>query len=289
MSSLHDTLRRRVDDGTVPGAVGLVARGDDVEVVAVGSVDVEGTAPMARDSIFRIASVSKPVTAAAVLALVEDGRLALDAPVEEWLPELGEADGGPYAVLAGRRRGPGGASGHGRGPAELPGRLGLPRRLLPVGGAGAARVPAGRPRALPPTGPGRVARRAGEDPDGASAGRRVAVQHLLGHPGRPGRPRLGLVLPRLPGGAVLRAAGHDGHRVRGAGVEAVPLHHRLHPGRTGRPGTGRHPGRRLQPAPGLPSGAGGLVSTADDLLAFHRMLGANGTSPDGTRVLSPPR
>ncbi len=77
MSSLHDTLRRRVDDGTVPGAVGLVARGDDVEVVAVGSVDVEGTAPMARDSIFRIASVSKPVTAAAVLALVEDGRLAL--------------------------------------------------------------------------------------------------------------------------------------------------------------------------------------------------------------------
>ncbi|MFJ6894736.1 serine hydrolase domain-containing protein [Streptomyces hokutonensis] len=63
-----------------------MARSDDVELVAVGSADLEGTAPTARDSIFRIASVSKPVTAA-VLALVEDGRLALDAPVEEWLPE----------------------------------------------------------------------------------------------------------------------------------------------------------------------------------------------------------
>ncbi|WP_427922608.1 serine hydrolase domain-containing protein [Streptomyces sp. cg40] len=88
MSSLHDTLRRRVDDGTVPGAVGLVARGDDVEVVAVGSADVEGTVPMARDSIFRIASVTKPITAAALLTLVDEGRIGLADPVAEWLPEL---------------------------------------------------------------------------------------------------------------------------------------------------------------------------------------------------------
>jgi len=86
MSSLHDTLRQRVDDGTVPGAVGLVARGDDVEVVAVGSADVEGTAPMARDSIFRIASITKPITAAALLTLVDEGRIGLDDPVAEWLP-----------------------------------------------------------------------------------------------------------------------------------------------------------------------------------------------------------
>ncbi|MET8243053.1 serine hydrolase domain-containing protein [Streptomyces sp. NPDC005202] len=88
MSELHNTLRRYVDDGTVPGAVGLVARGDDVEVAAVGSVDTDGTAPMARDSIFRIASITKPVTAAALLMLVEDGRIGLDDPVDEWLPEL---------------------------------------------------------------------------------------------------------------------------------------------------------------------------------------------------------
>ncbi|MER6072949.1 serine hydrolase domain-containing protein [Streptomyces sp. NPDC001817] len=88
MNALHDTLHRYVDDGRVPGAVGLVARGDDVEVVTAGSVDTDGTAPMARDTIFRIASITKPVAAAAVLMLVEEGRLALDAPVEEWLPEL---------------------------------------------------------------------------------------------------------------------------------------------------------------------------------------------------------
>ncbi|MFI1073629.1 serine hydrolase domain-containing protein [Streptomyces puniciscabiei] len=88
MNALHDTLHRYVDDGTVPGAVGLVARGDAVEVVTTGSVDTNGTAPMARDTIFRIASITKPITAAAVLMLVEEGRLGLDAPVEEWLPEL---------------------------------------------------------------------------------------------------------------------------------------------------------------------------------------------------------
>ncbi|GGX29884.1 serine hydrolase domain-containing protein [Streptomyces chartreusis] len=88
MSALHDTLHRYVDDGTVPGAVGLVARGEDVEVVTAGSVDFDGTAPMARDSLFRIASITKPITAAAVLILVEEGRLALETPVEEWLPEL---------------------------------------------------------------------------------------------------------------------------------------------------------------------------------------------------------
>jgi len=88
MSELRETLIRQVKDGTVPGAVGLVARGAAVEVVAVGSVDAEGTAPMTRDSIFRIASITKPITAAAVLMLVEDGVLGLDSPVDEWLPEL---------------------------------------------------------------------------------------------------------------------------------------------------------------------------------------------------------
>ncbi|QNP74690.1 beta-lactamase family protein [Streptomyces roseirectus] len=88
MNTPYDTLHRYADDGSVPGAVGLVARGDDVEVVTAGSVDVEGTAPMARDSIFRLASLTKSVTAAAVMTLVDDGVLTLDAPIERWLPEL---------------------------------------------------------------------------------------------------------------------------------------------------------------------------------------------------------
>ena len=88
MSSLRDTLQTSVRNGLVPGAVALVARGDRVEVQAAGSADVDGTCPMARDSIFRIASITKPITAAAAMMLVEDGQITLDDPVGPWLPEL---------------------------------------------------------------------------------------------------------------------------------------------------------------------------------------------------------
>jgi CubicO group peptidase (beta-lactamase class C family) len=88
MTNLRNVLQPHVGNGSAPGAVGLVARGDRVEVQAVGTADVEGTAPMARDSIFRIASLTKPITAAAVMMLVDEGRIALDDPVGRWLPEL---------------------------------------------------------------------------------------------------------------------------------------------------------------------------------------------------------
>jgi CubicO group peptidase (beta-lactamase class C family) len=88
MSNLHDILQTYVGNGSVPGAVGLMARGDRVEVAAAGSADVGGTSPMARESIFRVASITKPITAAAVMMLVEDGRIALEDPVRQWLPEL---------------------------------------------------------------------------------------------------------------------------------------------------------------------------------------------------------
>ena len=88
MSTLHDILQTNVSNGSVPGAVGLVARGGQVEVHAAGAADVDGARPMARDSIFRIASITKPITAAAVMMLAEDGRIALDDPVGRWLPEL---------------------------------------------------------------------------------------------------------------------------------------------------------------------------------------------------------
>jgi CubicO group peptidase (beta-lactamase class C family) len=88
MSTLRDLLKTHVDNSSVAGAVGLVARGDQVDVQAVGLADVGGAAPMTRDSIFRIASITKPIVAAAVMVLVEDGRIGLHDPVDKWLPEL---------------------------------------------------------------------------------------------------------------------------------------------------------------------------------------------------------
>ena len=89
MADLHGTLQRFVDNGTLPGAVGLVARDSRTEVAAVGSLAVGG-APMTDDSIFRLASTTKPITAAAVMMLVEDGRIGLHDAVGRWLPELAD-------------------------------------------------------------------------------------------------------------------------------------------------------------------------------------------------------
>src|ERR1700728_1453550 len=78
-----------VGDDKVPGLVALVAQGDqiEVEVEALGSLSVGG-APMQRDSLFRISSTSKPVTSAATLALVREGLLNLEEPIDRLVPEL---------------------------------------------------------------------------------------------------------------------------------------------------------------------------------------------------------
>src|SRR3954452_816018 len=82
-----DVAASHVGDDTVPGLVALVAVGDEVHVEVQGSLAVGG-APVQRDSLFRIASTTKPVTAAATLALADEGLLALDEPVDRLLPEL---------------------------------------------------------------------------------------------------------------------------------------------------------------------------------------------------------
>src|SRR4051794_31131143 len=88
LTSLRTVLETHVDTGAIPGAVALVARGDRIDVEAVGSVDVAGTAPMDRASISPIPSITNPLVAAATMMLVGDGRMGLDEPVARWLPEL---------------------------------------------------------------------------------------------------------------------------------------------------------------------------------------------------------
>ncbi|HTJ64545.1 MAG TPA: serine hydrolase domain-containing protein [Alphaproteobacteria bacterium] len=80
-----------VDKGDVPGVVTLLYRhGLVAQVNALGFRDEASKTPMRRDTIFRIASMTKPIIAVAVLMLIEDGTLSLDMPAEKFLPELAD-------------------------------------------------------------------------------------------------------------------------------------------------------------------------------------------------------
>ncbi|GAA2644877.1 serine hydrolase domain-containing protein [Nonomuraea recticatena] len=87
---MREVLARHMESGGIPGLVALVGRGEDTHVETMGTLHEGGGAPMRRDTIFRLASLSKPITAAAVMLLVEECRLRLDDPVDEWLPELAD-------------------------------------------------------------------------------------------------------------------------------------------------------------------------------------------------------
>ena len=90
LERLRRVLARHVEGGPVPGLVALVDRGGETEVVDLGATAVDGGTPVARDTIFRITSMTKPVTAVAALMLVEDCVLRLDEPVDALLPELAD-------------------------------------------------------------------------------------------------------------------------------------------------------------------------------------------------------
>jgi CubicO group peptidase (beta-lactamase class C family) len=89
LARLHQALAAHVAAGDMPGVVALASRGDEVVVEAIGAQSFGGT-PMKRDTIFRIASMTKPVIAAATLLLVEEGKLRLDDPVDSLLPEFAD-------------------------------------------------------------------------------------------------------------------------------------------------------------------------------------------------------
>ena len=88
LERMDQILAGVVERGDLPGLVALVSRGGETHVTAVGTTEFDGDAPMERDTIFRILSVTKPITAAATMMLVEEGVLRLDDPVDPLLPEL---------------------------------------------------------------------------------------------------------------------------------------------------------------------------------------------------------
>ncbi|HEX4923164.1 MAG TPA: serine hydrolase domain-containing protein [Bdellovibrionales bacterium] len=88
LANLHNALLRHVENGHTPGLVAYVYhRGREV-IDTIGTTAFEGREPMRRNTIFRLASTTKPITAVGAMVLVEECRLRLDDPVDEWLPEL---------------------------------------------------------------------------------------------------------------------------------------------------------------------------------------------------------
>ncbi|MFF4114522.1 serine hydrolase domain-containing protein [Streptomyces sp. NPDC001714] len=286
VSPLHATLRRHVEAGTVPGAVGLVARGDDVEVVAVGHTDVEGSASMARDSLFRIASVTKPITAAAVLMLVDEGRIGLGDPVADWLPELAK----PMVV---------------RTPASPVDDVVPAVRPVTVedllsfrsgwGLAADFALPAVRALSAVQD----HSRPFGDWPDPDTWLGLLAQVPMLHQPGEAwlygtSSALQGILVARVSGRTLpdfLAERIFEPLGMRDTAFEVpAPKRHRFTssyaPAADGTLRLTDTPDGAYSSLPGFPSGGGGLVSTADDWLAFGRLLLNAGAAPDGRRLLT---
>ena len=255
------TLRSLLESHDVPGAVALIARGEKLEVETAGNVRA--------DSLFRIASLTKPMTAAAVMLLVDDGVVALEDPIKRWLPELADP-----VVL----RDP-------AGPVEDVVPSG---RAITVLDLLTSRAGWGFPSDFSlPIVERLFAADAGFN-DFADSDEWLATLAQVPLLAQPGEAWLYNACSDLQGALVERASNGSlphfmeeriftplGMADTGFDVPPDELE-RLAPlqARETLPGgIGRE---RWDVLPGVPSGAGGLVSTAADLLAFERMLLANG-------------
>ena len=89
LSRIHDAVQRHIEAKAIAGAVTLVVRnGRIAHHEAHGLIDIETNRPMPKDAIFRLASMSKPVTAVAVMMMLEEGKVRLNDPVSRFIPEF---------------------------------------------------------------------------------------------------------------------------------------------------------------------------------------------------------
>ncbi|TDC62037.1 serine hydrolase domain-containing protein, partial [Streptomyces hainanensis] len=248
-----------------------------LEVAAVGSVDVAGSAPMDRGTIFRIASLTKPVTAAAVSMLVDEGRIGLDDPVGRWLPELAE----PVVV---------------RDPAGPVDDVVPAARPVTVADLLSSRAGHGFPAdfSLPAVQPlfAEVHSHPLEPQHHAAADEWLAALGRIPLLHQPGEGWLYNTSSDVQGVLVSRVTGRPlpeflaerifeplGMVDTGFAVPAAELGRftsMYRPTAEGGLELLDEPAGQWSRPPAFPSGAGGLVSTVDDLLAFARMLLADG-------------
>jgi CubicO group peptidase (beta-lactamase class C family) len=275
LDRMHDVMAGYVERGEVAGVVTLVSRRGEVHADAIGRKAVDGD-PIGRDTIFRIASMTKPITAAAAMILVEECKLRLDEPVDRLLPELADRK-----VLR-ELDGPLGDTVPAKRPITL--RDILTFRL----GYGAVMRPPGEiplQRAMEEAGlaPGPIP--FSDTPDEYM--KRIGALPLAHQPGEKwmyhtGSDILGVLVARAAGMRLEdflqeRIFAPLGMKDTAFSVPEEKLD-RLATCYKTDADTGRlvvfdeaRGGRWARP-PVFPSGGGGLVSTADDILAFHRMM-----------------
>ncbi|MEU5868073.1 MULTISPECIES: serine hydrolase domain-containing protein [unclassified Nonomuraea] len=290
LGRLHDVLARHVDSGRIPGLVALVGRGEETHVEAMGTMRHDGGAPMSRDTIFRMASTSKPVTMAAAMVLLDECRLRLDDVVEPWLPELADR-----RVLT-----------RVDGPLDdtVPARRPITVRdvLTSTFGLGMDMTSLGTPIMNAVFGQGLTPDLPTPMPEPDEWMRRLGELPLMHQPGERWQYHiasdlLGVLVARVTGrpfGTFLNERVFEplGMKDTGFDVPAGKLD-RLPPLYAPDPATGEfhvwdeaQGGRHSEP-PAFQGGGGGLSSTVDDYHAYFRML-LNGGTHDGERVLSRP-
>ena len=272
LGRMRDVLAGYVERGDVPGVVALVSRRGQTHVEALGTTAYGGGRPMSADTIFRVSSMSKPVTAAATMILVEECRIRLDDTVDPLLPELAGRQ-----VLRSM-----GAGLHDTVPAFRPvtvrdlltftwgfGQVYAPRSAYPVlNAAWDLDIGMGEPRPR-------------QMPDQDEWLKRLGSLPLMAQPGEKwfyhtGSDVLGALLSRATGLSYAdflqeRVFAPLGMTDTGFAVPAESLD-RLANGYWGDPVAPLDTQEEWTTAPPFFSGGGGLVSTVEDFFAFGRMM-----------------
>ncbi|BCJ37364.1 serine hydrolase [Actinocatenispora thailandica] len=287
---LREVLVRHVESGRIPGLVALVGQGDQTHVEVLGTMRKDGGAAMRRDTIFRMASTSKPVSIAAGMVLLDECRLRLDDPVDEWLPELADRQvlkrlDGPLDETV---------------PAHRP--ITVRDVLTSTFGLGMDMTSLGTPIMNKVFELGLTPNMPEPQPEPDEWLRRLGTLPLMHQPGAQWQYQiasdlLGVLVARVTGqtyDAFLRERIFDplGMRDTGFWVPADKMD-RFGPLYAPDPQSGEFhvwdeaEGGRHSALPAFQGGGGGLVSTVDDYYAYFRML-LDGGMHRGERILSRP-
>jgi CubicO group peptidase (beta-lactamase class C family) len=295
LARIHDAVQRHIDAKAVAGAVTMVVRnGRIAHLEAHGLIDVESNRPMPKDGIFRLASMSKPITAVAVMMMLEEGKLRLNDPVSRFIPEFKAMKvavpkpGSESAAAAPGGRGRGGP------PVEVdlvPASREITVRDLLTHGSGLMSGGLGQRAAAS------LAQRAPDDtlatyiPKLGGAALDFQPGTLWRYSGLAGFDVLGRIVEITSGQSFdrfLKTRLFDPLGMKDTGFALLPDRaSRIVPlYRRGQNGLEKLPDQNGLSSATYFSGAGGLVTTADDYAQFATML-VNGGELNGKRYLSP--